>query len=211
MSPVLPDYTEWFIDILSPYAYLQAEKLHALGETNVQVKPVVLAVLLTHFGNIGPAEIPTKRRFTYRFVHWQAAQLGVPMKIPAVHPFNPLPWLRLIVAADSRFNAALGVLRALFAEGLDPLDPAALERVGRGIGLTDPLTDIQRAEVKSILKANTDAAITAEVFGVPTLKVDRALFWGFDATDMARAYARGDRSLEGLDVDAIPVGAARAR
>ena len=33
--------------------------------------------------------------FTYRFVVWQAKALGIPLRMPPEHPFNPLPLLRL--------------------------------------------------------------------------------------------------------------------
>ena len=40
---------------------------------------------------------------------------------------------------------------------------------------------------RQALRANTEAAIAAGVFGVPTLEVAGALFWGLDALPMARA------------------------
>jgi hypothetical protein len=35
-----------------------------------------------------------KRDWTYRHVVWLAHSLGVPLQMPARHPFNPLPLLR---------------------------------------------------------------------------------------------------------------------
>ena len=41
--------------------------------------------------------------------------------------------------------------------------------------------------IKAALRANTDAALAAGVFGVPTLQVGDALFWGNDAHGFALA------------------------
>src|SRR5258708_19300441 len=92
---------EWYFDFVSPFAYLQCEQLARL-EPNLRIhyRPVLFAGLLKANGQKGPAEIDAKRRFTYRFVVWQARALGIKLKFPAVHPFNPLPLLRLAIAAD---------------------------------------------------------------------------------------------------------------
>jgi DSBA-like thioredoxin domain len=41
---------------------------------------------------------------------------------------------------------------------------------------------------KAKLRANSDAAVEAKLFGVPTLQIGDELFWGADALPMARAY-----------------------
>ncbi len=55
---------------------------------------MLFAGILGAHGQKGPAEIPAKRAFTYRFVLWQAKRLGIPLKLPHEHPFNPLPLLQ---------------------------------------------------------------------------------------------------------------------
>jgi 2-hydroxychromene-2-carboxylate isomerase len=92
----------WFFDVVSPYAYLAFKRLSLLpATTSVEYVPVLFAGLLSHFGQLGPAEIASKRRFTYRFALWRARQLGIPMRWPDAHPFNPLTAQRLIIAAGS--------------------------------------------------------------------------------------------------------------
>ncbi len=57
------------IDFISPYAYLAFERLpEALKGLSWQVeyRPVLFAGLLKHHGQLGPAEIPGKRAWTYR-------------------------------------------------------------------------------------------------------------------------------------------------
>ena len=92
----------FYFDVISPFAYLAFEQLPQalIGcSYEVQYRPVLFAGLLKAHDTLGPAEIPAKRRFTYRFVVWRARQLGIPLKFPAGHPFNPLPLLRLAIAA----------------------------------------------------------------------------------------------------------------
>ena len=47
---------------------------------------------------------------------------------------------------------------------------------------------INAAETKAKLRSNSDAAVAAKLFGVPTLQIGDELFWGVDALPMARAY-----------------------
>ena len=66
----------WVFDVISPFAYLAFPQLSRLpAHVSVGFVPVLFAGLLQHFGQLGPAEIPSKRRFTYRFVLWRARQL----------------------------------------------------------------------------------------------------------------------------------------
>src|SRR3981189_2888493 len=82
----------WGFHVIAPFAYLAFPQLSRLpAHVSVELVPVLFAGLLQHFGQLGPAEIPSKRRFTYRFALWRARQLGLPMRMPPAHPFNPLP------------------------------------------------------------------------------------------------------------------------
>ena len=90
----------WVFDFISPYSYLSFQQLPALpAGTQLELVPVLFAGLLNHFGQLGPAEVAPKRRFTYRFVLWRARRMGLPLKVPPAHPFNPLSALRLAIAA----------------------------------------------------------------------------------------------------------------
>ena len=91
----------FYLDFISPYAYLAFEQLpQALQGLSyaVDYQPVLFAGLLKHHGQLGPAEMPGKRDWTYRQVLWLAHRHGIPLQLPAAHPFNPLPLLRLALA-----------------------------------------------------------------------------------------------------------------
>src|SRR5215468_10959977 len=139
----------WVFDVISPFAYLALPRLQELPDgVELEVVPVLLGALLDHFGQRGPAEIPSKRRFTYRFVLWRARRLGLPLRMPPAHPFNPLAALRLIIAAGSDGRAAGPVLRAVFAEGRDVNDPAVIADLAAQLGVADPSTALADSAIK---------------------------------------------------------------
>src|ERR1700680_2609810 len=147
----------WVFDVISPFAYLAFPRLAELsGRAQVECVPVLLAGLLQHFGQLGPAEIPSKRRFTYRFALWRARRIGVPMRLPPAHPFNPLAALRLIIAAGSDQRAAGTVLDAVYREGRDVADAAVIAALARELGVADPQAVLGDATVKQRLRDNTD-------------------------------------------------------
>jgi 2-hydroxychromene-2-carboxylate isomerase len=205
----------WVFDVVSPFAYLALPRLSELPEgVQLEVVPVLFAAILDHFGQRGPAEIEAKRRFTYRFALWRARQLGMPMRFPPAHPFNPLAALRLIIAAGSDQRAASAVLNAVFREGRDVSDAAMIADLARTLGVADPQVAVSDPVVKQRLRDNTAWAIGRGVFGVPTLVIGAELFWGHDAVDMALEYlADPERFLDPAmrAADSLPVGATRAQ
>ena len=173
---------------------------------------MLLAGLLAHHGHKGPAEIPTKRAFTYRHVLWQARQQRIPLKFPPEHPFNPLALLRLAIACDCAPDAVQRIFRFVWRDGRLPDLPIEWAELTHDLGIADGEARIAEPAVKEALKRNTDEAIARGVFGVPTLAIGDELFWGADATDMARDFvAAGCRfdDPEYARVAALPAGATR--
>lgn len=203
----------WF-DVISPYSYLAFEQLpQAFEGSSVEVdyRPLLFAGLLAHWGQKGNAEIEPKRAWTYRQVHWLARQLGVPLETPAVHPFNPLALLRLLVAAGPNRYACEQVLRHVWRGGADAADA---ERIAALRVLLAPARDPASPEVKQELRANTDAAIARGAFGVPTLELDGRLYWGLDSLPMVAAALRGDPWFDGPEWERAAAprpGVARSR
>jgi 2-hydroxychromene-2-carboxylate isomerase len=205
----------WVFDVISPFAYLGAKLLPRLpAELEVTFVPVLFAGLLNNYGQIGNAEIESKRRFTYRFAMWRARKMGVAMRMPPAHPFNPLHALRLIIAAGSTHRAAETALDFVFQQGRDVTDPAVLADLATELGIADAGVAIEDAGVKQKLRDNTDWAIAQGVFGVPTFVIDGELFWGHDAFDMVLDYLRSPEQFADAEmrrIDQLPVGIARTR
>jgi 2-hydroxychromene-2-carboxylate isomerase len=128
---------DWYFDFISPFSYLQSELLHLLpADLEVRFKPVLFAGLLNYWDNKGPAEIPPKRTWTFEHCAWLAHQHKIPMTLPAQHPFNPLPLLRLCVSLGSTAEVVHRLFRYVWREGRLPTDAdhwqALLRRAERG-------------------------------------------------------------------------------
>jgi 2-hydroxychromene-2-carboxylate isomerase len=202
----------WYFDFISPFAYLQRPRIRELARTQpIEYRPILFAGLLQRLEHKGPAEMPAKRRFTYRHVVWRARERDVPLRFPPTHPFNPLAALRLCIAAGCTDAAIDVIFDHLWRDGLRGDDAAALAPVAERLGL-DAATASADPAVKAQLQANFDAAVADGVFGVPTLVAGGEVFWGEDATAMFEDWRRDPAAFERGEmarVAQLPVGVAR--
>jgi 2-hydroxychromene-2-carboxylate isomerase len=206
----------FYLDFISPYAWLAFDALPQALEGishRVVFKPVVFGAMLKHHGQLGPAEIPAKRDWTYRQVQWQARAQGTSLQLPASHPFNSLALLRLATACDDEGEPNRWVCEKIFRHvwctGLEAADAQRLDQLTADLA---PQKDPASAEVKQALTRNTDEALALNLFGVPSFVVDGQILWGKDALPMLRAYLLGDdwfRSSEWTAVSKLPVGVKR--
>jgi 2-hydroxychromene-2-carboxylate isomerase len=200
---------DWYFDFVSPFSYLALHRLKEFSP-NIVYRPVLFAGLLNHFGQKGPAEIPAKRRWTYRWCAWQARELGIPFRFPAEHPFNPLQHLRLATACDARPEAVKRIFNDLWMSGANATDPQRFSALCKSLGV-DPAR-LSAPEVKDALRTNTEHAAARGVFGVPSFVIDGEVFWGADSIDFAKAFLEDCSVLRNDEirrVDVLPVGAAR--
>ena len=195
----------FYLDFISPYAYLAFERLpEALQGLSyaVHYKPVLLGALVRQLGHRAPAEIPPKRSWTYRHVLWLGHALEVPIAMPAAHPYNPLPHLRLSLGTSADGEISRYVAETIFREvwrgGADAIAP---ERLAALTALLAPARDGNGDAVKAQLKANTAEAAAAGVFGTPTFVADGRLFWGIDSLPMLRASLQGEPWFDGAEWD----------
>jgi 2-hydroxychromene-2-carboxylate isomerase len=145
-------------------------------------------------------------------VQWRADRAGIPLIFPPAHPFNPLPVLRLCVAAGATHEAVDATFDHVWREGHAGDDAAALAELATRLGIADPEAAVADDAVKQALRANSEAAIADGVFGVPSLVLDGAVFWGEDATAMFQAYLADPRLFDTpamRRLAALPVGVER--
>lgn len=201
----------WYFDFISPFSYLQWQRVRGLSAARPVVPvPILLGAVLDARGQKGPAEIAGKREFTYRHVLWQARRQGVALRFPPRHPFNPLHALRLCVAAGTSAATVTAIFDWIWRDGRAADDIEALVPLIALLGLTP--TALADSTVKAALRDNTQAALDAGVFGVPTLAIDDALFWGNDAHDFAVAVLDDPSLLDDQEMRraaALPVGIRR--
>lgn len=188
-------HTHWYFDVISPFAYLQSLRLGEVSDrADISLKPVLFAGLLNAHGQKGPAEIPSKKLFTYRMVTYLAASRGVPFKFPDAHPFNPIRALRLCIALGSMPDVVGKIFHAIWGEGHLPDNDAGWQAIQSAVGITNGDELIADPAVKQELIANGEQALSENVFGVPTFTADGEVFWGDDAIGFFSAWL-DDQSL----------------
>lgn len=200
---------DFYFDFVSPFSYIALHRLDRLACT-ASLKPVLFAGLLRHWGQKGPAEIPAKRRWTYRWCQWWAAELGIPFRFPAAHPFNPLHHLRLALACGSRPEAVKRIFGAIWMNGENANDPARFAALCGELDIS--AVDLETENVKAALRRNTEEAAARGVFGVPSFVADDEVFWGADSIEFLEAYLKDPavvRNDEMRRLDSLPVGSAR--
>ncbi|PIP78928.1 MAG: 2-hydroxychromene-2-carboxylate isomerase [Gammaproteobacteria bacterium CG22_combo_CG10-13_8_21_14_all_40_8] len=205
----------WYFDFISPFAYLQLEQFKALPhDVVIEYKPVLLAGLLEHWKNIGPAEIKPKRIFTYQYCQWLAKKKGIPFKMPPAHPFVSLVALRLAIASNNDQLVIRTIFEAIWKEGLSLEDAATWSWLSKHADMQNAVKLMETAEVKSQLRTNTDEAAELQIFGVPTMHIDGHNFWGYDGFDMALDYLQQPKTFfdeEMQRIAKLPVGIQRKR
>jgi 2-hydroxychromene-2-carboxylate isomerase len=205
----------WYFDFVSPFCYLQLKQIERLRVVlPITPVPILLGAVLSHHGNIGPAEIPGKRLHTYRMVQWQAKRSGIALRFPPAHPFNPISALRLSIALDNRWEAIRAIFEHLWRDGKTGDSTSTLAEVAARFDCTDIATAIDAASVKAALRTNTETAIAAGVFGVPTMAIGDTLFWGNDATAMLEDFLINPQLFDSEEmrrIETLPVGIERKR
>lgn len=212
-----PDRLYFFFDYISHNAYLAWHKVPALarahGLTPTPV-PVLFGAMLSHYKQVGPAELPAKSRWMLRNVLRKAKQHGIPIAPPHSHPFNPLVPLRVSCAdldEAQRLRVVDGLFRAAWVEGRAVAEAAVVGELLAELGLDagSLLAQAQAEAVKQRLRENTQAALEAGVFGVPTLAVRGELFWGFDDLEYLDMVLSGRDPLSPADRELEPWTAVR--
>lgn len=200
---------DWYFDYISPFAYLQfAAHPDLFQRSDVQLRPVLFAGFLNHWEHKGPAEIPPKKRHTFRLVSWQAKQRGIPLVCPPAHPFNPIHALRLTIALGATVPVVRTIFEFIWRDGRSI--SAEWSALCAELGVVD--ANRLTGDAKDALRENGVKAIARGVFGVPTFAVDDALFWGEDATGMLRDYLADPHLFDTpamRRIDSLPVAAER--
>ena len=195
---------KWYFDFISPFAYLQFAQFPNLP-TNIEITPVpaVFGAILQHWGQLGPAEIPPKRRFVYRFFQWNSDRLGIPFTMPPMHPFNPIPALRLCTAAGASIENTRAVFDLIYGKGIQPDSPEGIQLIGAALNISDPELTMQDPVVKNTLHANTAQATSDGVFGVPSFVINGEVFWGGDSTGMMLDFLENPALFEAPEMKRI--------
>ena len=182
----------FYYDLGSPYAWLAAERIHALLPVVPVWQPILLGGIWQLTG--GGSWARTERRDEgMREIERRAKEYGLlPVSWPDDWPSNTLKAMRAAVFAQQSGRAvafSLAAFRQAFAAGKDLADvdnvliaAAACELHPKAV-----LKGIELQSTKDRLRAATDAAYERGVRGVPTVAVGDRLFYGDDRLEEAAA------------------------
>jgi 2-hydroxychromene-2-carboxylate isomerase len=187
---------EYFLAPQSPYAYLGHDRFVSIikkTQAPVLIKPFDVAKIFSLSGGVPVAQRPLQRQ-AYRLVELQrwSSYLKKPFVLhPAFFPVSGDPGSKLIIAAQQTYGTAqalelAGALgRAVWAEEKNITDPQILESIANAMQLdgTKLVAAIASEAVLAAFNENTEAAIAAQIFGVPWYRIDGEDFWGQDRLD----------------------------
>jgi 2-hydroxychromene-2-carboxylate isomerase len=173
----------FFYDLNSPYAYLTAERID--GMLDVEWVPVLVGAIFKATGRTSWGLGPGRDEGMAEIERRAAARALPPLAWPEPWPGNSVLAIRAAVHGGTAF--AREAFRVHFVDGCTLDDPASIALAAERSGL-DPaevLAATGDQTVKDELRANTDRALELGVFGVPTVIVDGAVFWGDDRLEEA--------------------------
>jgi 2-hydroxychromene-2-carboxylate isomerase len=195
---------DFYFDVVCPYAYLAHRRIAALCEAEgarLAHRPILLGGV---FRAIGAPDAPmdvmsdSKRSIGARDLERWSARLEMPLRKPEGHPRKTVLAMRAIHAAgDRRVDASRALFAAYWRDGRDVEDAGVVRGALADAGLDGEaiVRAAETDETKAALRAETDAAVRAGVFGVPTFVVTSErgaqVFWGQDRLEFVRKAIRG--------------------
>ena len=182
----------FYYDIGNPYCYLAALQLPALlarSQATARFVPVVSGRVQSA-AEVSTSLGPARLRYLQSDIARWARRLRIPLHFPSRFPMNTIRALRLCVQVAQRSEIehqrlVTGLLTAYWVEDIDLLDADALRSllVGLQLPADELLHGCALPDIAALLQHNTEQAIDAGVFQVPTFKVGNELFVGHDCCE----------------------------
>ena len=191
---------DFYFEFASTYSYPAAMRIDALAHAagvDVRWRPFLLGPIFKAQGlETSPFNIfPAKGRYMWRDVARICARSDLPLRRPDPFPQSTLLAARLAhVGLDEGWGEPFcrAVYAAEFGDGRSIADEGVLRELLQGLGVApEPaLARAASADIKAALRATTQAAERAGVFGAPSfVTADGELFWGQDRMAEAIAWA----------------------
>lgn len=189
---------DFWYEFASTYSYLsvmRAPALAAAAGVTLHHKPFLLGPIFAAQGwNDSPFKLfPVKGRYMWRDMERLCEELELPLKKPSTFPRNGLLAARVAVALGDQGPFTQAVYHANFGEDRATETPEVIAEILSDLGHDAPavLAAASAPENKDRLRAQTEQAIEAGVFGAPTFIVRGDVFWGHDRLPQALCAARG--------------------
>lgn len=189
---------EFYFDFSSPYGYLGAQRIDAIGAEfgrTVLWRPILLGVIFKVTGQSPLVSQTMRGPYSARDMARSARKLGVKFALPEGFPFSSVYACRVFYWLDGRSpeaakDYARAVYRSAFAEGRIVAEPEDAVALAASLG-HDPAAvraGMQEPAIKERLREETQQAIHKGVFGSPFVIVDGEPFWGNDRLGEVREW-----------------------
>jgi 2-hydroxychromene-2-carboxylate isomerase len=192
----LAEQAVFYYDLGSPYAYLAAERMHAVLPAPPVWQPILLGGIWKQSGG-GSWARTEQREEGMREIERRADEYGLmPIRWPEGWPNNTLQAMRAAIFAQSIGRAvafSLAAFRQAFAGGKDlsDVDNVLIAAAACELHPNAVLKAIETQSTKDKLREATQEAYDRGVRGVPTIAVGDRLFHGDDRLEEAASALSG--------------------
>ena len=183
---------DFYFDFISPYSYLAYKRLDSLNEDNkinINYKPILLGGLHKLGKITPPAFNERKLKNMKNDCELVASKNNIEFKWNLKFPINSLYLMRGYLAVDENLKKKFfeNCFDAYWKDNLDISDEEIVDNIIKKSNLNKKkfLDDIERNDIKEILKNLTSNAFEKDIFGAPTFVVNNKIFWGQDRLDYA--------------------------
>ena len=183
---------DFYFDFISPYSYLAYKRLESLNEgskININYKPILLGGLHKLGKITPPAFNERKLKNMKNDCELVASKNNIEFKWNLKFPINSLYLMRGYLAVDENLKKKFfeNCFDAYWKDNLDISDEEIVDNIIKKSNLNKKkfLDDIERNDIKEILKNLTSNAFEKDIFGAPTFVVNNKIFWGQDRLDYA--------------------------
>ncbi|EIJ44607.1 2-hydroxychromene-2-carboxylate isomerase [Herbaspirillum sp. GW103] len=194
---------DFYFDFSSPYGYFAAveiDKLAAKYGRRVNWHPILLGPIFKALGTNSLVNIPVKGDYSRHDMERTARFHNIFYKAPSQFPIGTQVAARATLWVQQTQPAkAVDLIKTLysayFTEDIDISMPENVLRIAADNGIDRAALEaaLGSPELKEQLRASTDAAGRAGVFGSPFMVVDGEQFWGFDRFTQLEAFLKNGK------------------
>ncbi|MCI1005433.1 2-hydroxychromene-2-carboxylate isomerase [Herbaspirillum sp. C7C8] len=194
---------DFYFDFSSPYGYFAAveiDKLAAKYGRSVNWHPILLGPIFKALGTNSLVNIPVKGDYSRHDMERTARFHNIFYKAPSQFPIGTQVAARATLWVQQTQPAkAVDLIKTLysayFTEDIDISVPENVLRIAADNGIDRAALEaaLGSPELKEQLRASTDAAGRAGVFGSPFMIVDGEQFWGFDRFTQLEAFLKNGK------------------
>lgn len=192
---------DFYFDFISPFSYFANYKLQHLAQRygfRLDFHPVELKALKILAGNTAPPtrNIPLKLAYARIDQRRWAARYGIPVQPPQQYDSSLLNKGAFFAANDdSARRYVTNVFHKVWGEGgpmtTEPLLRAVASEAGWDFATFSAF--IRSGEADQRYAASTKAAHVRGVFGVPSMMIGDAIWWGNDRLDFLEEYLQSQQ------------------